>query len=415
MTDFRQQALDYHAFPTPGKISVALTTAAETSHDLSLAYSPGVAEPVRAIAENPDDVYKYTAKGNTVAVITNGTAILGLGNLGPMASKPVMEGKSLLFKRFANIDSFDIEVKHKTVEDFINTVANIADSFGGINLEDIKAPECFVIEKALKERCKIPVFHDDQHGTAIVTAAGMMNALDIQGKDIKQANIVCLGAGAAAIACMELLIKCGAQREKIYMLDTKGIVHTRRDDLNEYKKLFANNTDKRTLDDAIQGADVFVGVSGPNLLSQEQVKLMADKPVIFACSNPDPEIKPELALAVRSDAIIATGRSDYPNQVNNVLCFPFIFRGALDVRARTINDEMKIAAVHAIRNLAKEPVPEAVLIASGVEALTFGQGYIIPKPMDSRLCAKVARAVAQAAVDSGVAALPMPDNYMLES
>lgn len=413
MSDIRQQALDYHAFPTPGKISVSLTTSAETSEDLSLAYSPGVAEPVREIAANPDDIYKYTAKGNTVAVITNGTAILGLGNLGPMAAKPVMEGKSLLFKRFANIDSFDIEVKHKTVEEFVNTVANIADSFGGINLEDIKAPECFAIEKALIERCKIPVFHDDQHGTAIVTAAGMMNALDIQGKDIKQANIVCLGAGAAAIACMELLIKCGAQREKIYMLDTKGIVHTRRDDLNEYKKLFANNTDKRTLDDAITGADVFVGVSGPNLLSQDQVKLMADNPVIFACSNPDPEITPEDALAARNDLIIATGRSDYPNQVNNVLCFPFIFRGALDVRARIINDEMKVAAVHAIRTLAKEPVPNEVLAASGDKELTFGKNYIIPKPMDSRLLGVVAKAVAQAAIDSGVAALPMPENYML--
>jgi malate dehydrogenase (oxaloacetate-decarboxylating)(NADP+) len=412
MTDLRQQALDYHALPTPGKISVSLTTAAETSQDLSLAYSPGVAEPCREIANNPDDVYKYTGKGNTVAVITNGTAVLGLGNIGPMASKPVMEGKSLLFKRFANIDSFDIEVKHKTVEEFVNTVANIADSFGGINLEDIKAPECFAIEKALIERCKIPVFHDDQHGTAIVTAAGMMNALDIQGKDIKQANIVCLGAGAAAIACMELLIKCGAQREKIYMLDTKGVIHTRRNDLNEYKKLFANNTDKRTLDDVIEGADVFVGVSGPDLLSQEQVKVMADKPIIFACSNPDPEIKPELALAARDDVIMATGRSDYPNQVNNVLCFPFIFRGALDVRARTINDAMKIAAVHAIRTLAKEPVPAEVLKASCEKDLSFGKDYIIPKPMDPRLCGAVAKAVAQAAVDSGVAALEMPENYM---
>jgi len=414
MTDLRQQALDYHAYPTPGKISVELTTPAETSLDLALAYSPGVAEPVREIAENPDDVYKYTGKGNTVAVVTNGTAILGLGNLGPMASKPVMEGKALLFKRFAGINSFDIEVKHKTVEDFINTVANIADSFGGINLEDIKAPECFVIEKALIERCKMPVFHDDQHGTAIVTAAGMINALEIQGKDIKHANIVCMGAGAAAIACMELLIKCGAQREKIYMLDTKGVIHTRRDDLNEYKRLFANNTDKRTLEDVIDGADVFVGVSGPNLLSAEHVKLMAKNPVIFACSNPDPEIRPELALATRDDVIIATGRSDYPNQVNNVLCFPFIFRGALDVRARTINDEMKVAAVHAIRTLAKEEVPAEVLSASGSKSLTFGKDYIIPKPMDPRLCAQVAKAVAQAAVDSGVAALEMPENYMDE-
>ncbi|MBA6252524.1 malic enzyme-like NAD(P)-binding protein [Colwellia sp. MB3u-55] len=412
MTDFRQQALDYHQFPTPGKISVELTTAAETSRDLALAYSPGVAEPVRAIAANPDDVYKYTGKGNTVAVITNGTAILGLGNLGGMAAKPVMEGKALLFKRFAGINSFDIEVKHKTVEDFINTVANIADSFGGINLEDIKAPECFAIEKALIERCKIPVFHDDQHGTAIVTAAGMINALEIQGKSIKDANIICLGAGAAAIACMELLIKCGAQREKIYMLDTKGVIHTRRDDLNEYKRMFANNTDKRTLEDVIDGADVFVGVSGPNLLSVEHVKLMAPNPIIFACSNPDPEIKPSLALAVRDDLIIATGRSDYPNQVNNVLCFPFIFRGALDVRARTINDEMKIAAVHAIRELAKEPVSQEVLDASGEKSLTFGKEYIIPKPMDPRLCGRVALAVAKAAVESGVAALELPENYM---
>jgi malate dehydrogenase (oxaloacetate-decarboxylating)(NADP+) len=412
MTDFRQQALDYHQFPTPGKISVELTTAAETSRDLALAYSPGVAEPVRAIAANPDDVYKYTGKGNTVAVITNGTAILGLGNLGGMAAKPVMEGKALLFKRFAGINSFDLEVKHKTVEDFINTVANIADSFGGINLEDIKAPECFAIEKALIERCKIPVFHDDQHGTAIVTAAGMINALEIQGKSIKDANIICLGAGAAAIACMELLIKCGAQREKIYMLDTKGVIHTRRDDLNEYKRMFANNTDKRTLEDVIDGADVFVGVSGPNLLSVEHVKLMAPNPIIFACSNPDPEIKPSLALAVRDDLIIATGRSDYPNQVNNVLCFPFIFRGALDVRARTINDEMKIAAVHAIRELAKEPVSQEVLDASGEKSLTFGKEYIIPKPMDPRLCGRVALAVAKAAVESGVAALELPENYM---
>lgn len=412
MKDIRQQALEYHAIPTPGKIAIAITKPAETSHDLSLAYSPGVAEPCREIANNPDDIYKYTGKGNTVAVISNGTAVLGLGNLGPMASKPVMEGKALLFKRFANIDSFDIEVKHKTVEEFVTTVANIADSFGGINLEDIKAPECFAIEKALIERCKIPVFHDDQHGTAIVTAAGLINALDIQGKDIKQVKIVCLGAGAAAIACMELLIKCGAQREKIYMLDTKGVIHTRRDDLNQYKSLFANNTDLRTLEEAIDGADVFIGVSGPNLLSADLLNKMAKNAIVFACSNPDPEIKPELALATRDDLIIATGRSDYPNQVNNVLCFPFIFRGALDVRARTINDEMKIAAVYAISDLAKEPVPLNVLRASGDSELVFGRNYIIPKPMDPRLCARVASAVAHAAIDSGVAAIPLPKNYM---
>jgi len=415
MSDLKQAALDYHALPTAGKIAVAITTPAETSADLSLAYSPGVAEPCREIANNPDDVYKYTGKGNTVAVISNGTAVLGLGNLGPMASKPVMEGKALLFKRFADINSFDIEVTHKTPEQFIDTVASIADSFGGINLEDIKAPECFIIEKALNERCKIPVFHDDQHGTAIVTAAAMINALEIQNKKIEQADIVCLGAGAAAIACMELLIQCGAMREKIYMLDTKGVIHTRRDDLSEYKTRFANNTDKRTLDDVIEGADVFLGVSGPNLLEPEQLKKMADNPVVFACSNPDPEIKPELAHETRSDLIMATGRSDYPNQVNNVLCFPFIFRGALDVRARKINNEMKVAAVHAIRALAKEDVPASVLKASGEESLSFGKGYIIPRPMDPRLCKNVATAVAKAAIDSGVAALPLPDNYMIDA
>ncbi|KOO13314.1 malate dehydrogenase [Vibrio xuii] len=409
---FRQQALDYHAYPTPGKIAVALTTPAETAKDLALAYSPGVAEPVREIAQNADNVYKYTSKGNMVAVISNGTAILGLGNLGPLASKPVMEGKSLLFKRFAGLDSIDIEVKHRTIEEFVDTVANIADTFGGINLEDIKAPDCFEIEKQLIERCDVPVFHDDQHGTAIVTAAGMLNAIELQGKKLEEATIVCLGAGAAAVACMELLIKCGAMREKIYMLDRKGVIHTRRDDLNEYKQLFANNTDKRTLEDVIEGADLFLGVSGPNLLSPEALKLMADKPVVFACSNPDPEIKPELAHEVRDDLIMGTGRSDYPNQVNNVLCFPFIFRGALDVRASEINDEMKLAAVDAIRQLAKEEVPAEVLKAAGVDSLSFGPGYIIPKPMDSRLLPRVAKAVAQAAVDSGVARIEMPENYM---
>ncbi|KPD20955.1 malic enzyme-like NAD(P)-binding protein [Idiomarina abyssalis] len=412
MTDFRQQALDYHQYPTPGKISVELTTPAETSKDLALAYSPGVAEPVREIAQDPDNAYKYTAKGNMVAVITNGTAILGLGNLGPLASKPVMEGKALLFKRFAGLDSIDIEVSHRTTQDFINTVANIADTFGGINLEDIKAPECFEIEQALIERCNVPVFHDDQHGTAIVTAAGMLNALEIQGKKLAESRVVCLGAGAAAIACMELLIKCGAQREHIYMLDSKGVIHTRRDDLNEYKQLFANNTDKRTLKDVIEGADIFVGVSGPDLLSPEELKLMAPNPVIFACSNPDPEIKPEVAMAARDDLIMGTGRSDYPNQVNNVLCFPFMFRGALDVRATAINDEMKVAAVEAIRQLAKEPVPDSVLKAADVKELNFGRNYIIPKPIDPRLCQRVARAVAEAAVKSGAAKIDLPENYM---
>ena len=412
MPDKRQQALDYHQFPVPGKISIELTKPAETAQDLSLAYSPGVAEPVREIAANPDEAYKYTAKGNLVAVISNGSAILGLGNLGPLASKPVMEGKALLFKKFAGLDAIDIEVKHRTTDEFIQTVASIADTFGGINLEDIKAPECFEIERALVEKCNVPVFHDDQHGTAIVTAAGMLNALEIQGKDIREVIIVCMGAGAAAVACMELLIKCGAQRERIYMLDRKGVIHTRREDLTEHKKLFANNTDRRTLEDALTGADVFVGVSGPDVLPPEALDLMNENPVVFACSNPDPEIKPELALAQRDDIIMATGRSDYPNQVNNVLCFPFIFRGALDVRATDINDEMKVAAVHAIRELAKEPVPESVIKASGGNALAFGREYIIPKPMDPRLLVRVAKAVAVAAVESGVAQIELPENYL---
>ncbi|WP_086981998.1 malic enzyme-like NAD(P)-binding protein [Vibrio aphrogenes] len=409
--DFRQRALNYHAQPTAGKIAIALTKPADTAEDLALAYSPGVAEPVREIALNPDNAYKYTAKGNTVAVISNGTAILGLGNLGPLASKPVMEGKALLFKRFANLDSIDIQVKHRTIDEFIDTVANIADTFGGINLEDIKAPDCFEIERQLIERCDIPVFHDDQHGTAIVTAAGMLNAIELQGKKLSECKIVCLGAGAAAVACMELLIKCGALREKIYMLDRKGVIHTRRDDLNEYKQLFANNTDMRTLEDVIEGADLFLGVSGPNLLPAEALALMADKPVVFACSNPDPEIKPEIATKVRNDLIMGTGRSDYPNQVNNVICFPFIFRGALDVRASEINDEMKLAAVEAIRQLAKQEVPAEVLKAAGVDHLEFGPDYIIPKPMDPRLLSEVAGAVARAAVESGVARIELPEEY----
>ncbi|QSX29691.1 malate dehydrogenase [Shewanella cyperi] len=414
MADLRQQALDYHEFPVPGKMAVCLTKPAATSMDLALAYSPGVAEPVREIASNPNDAYRYTNKGNTVAVISNGTAILGLGNLGPLASKPVMEGKALLFKHFANIDATDIEVKHRTAEEFINVVEAIADTFGGINLEDIKAPECFEIERELIERCSVPVFHDDQHGTAIVTAAGMLNALEIQGKKIEEAVFVCMGAGAAAIACMSMLVKCGAQRENVYMLDRKGVIHTRRDDLNEYKALFANNTDKRTLQDVIRGADVFLGLSGPDVLSAEDVLLMADNPVIFACSNPDPEIKPELAHDIRKDLIMGTGRSDYPNQVNNVLCFPFIFRGALDVRASRINDEMKLAAVYAIAALAKEPVPESVLKAyPKVSSLSFGPEYVLPKPMDPRLLPRIATAVAQAAIESGVAAVTtLPENYL---
>ncbi|MDF2181652.1 malic enzyme-like NAD(P)-binding protein [Neptuniibacter sp. CAU 1671] len=411
--DFKQAALDYHEFPRPGKISVELTTPAESQRDLSLAYSPGVAEPVREIAKDPENAYRYTAKGNLVAVISNGSAILGLGDLGPLASKPVMEGKALLFKRFAGLDSIDIEVDAESPQAFIDTVARIADTFGGINLEDIKAPECFEIERALIERCKIPVFHDDQHGTAIVTAAGMINALEIAGKSLADAKIVCLGAGAAANACMKLLINMGAQVENIYMIDRKGVIHSGRNDLTPEKAAFATETDKRTLDDAIDGADVFVGLSGPDLLSAEQLAKMAPTPIVFACANPDPEIRPELAHATRDDVIMATGRSDFPNQVNNVLGFPFIFRGAMDVRATAINEEMKAAAVRALCELAKEPVPQEVLTAYGLDSLEFGREYIIPKATDSRLLGAVSTAVAQAAIDTGVARLPMPANYPL--
>lgn len=413
--ELKRAALDYHANGRPGKISVEITKPTETAKDLSLAYSPGVAEPVREIAKDPENAYKYTAKGNLVAVITDGSAILGLGNLGPLASKPVMEGKGVLFKRFAGIDVFDIEVNAESPQAFIDTTRRIADTFGGINLEDIKAPECFDIERALIEQCDIPVFHDDQHGTAIVTVAGMINALELQGKKIEEAKIVCLGAGAAACACMKLLISCGAKSEHIFMLDRQGVIRTGRDDLNQYKMMFANETDKRTLSDACEGADAFVGLSGPNLLPVDDLNRMAPNPVVFACSNPDPEIKPETALAARSDLIMATGRSDYPNQVNNVLCFPFIFRGALDVRASAINEEMKIAAVHALKNLAKEPVPSEILEAYGDASLVYGKDYIIPKPLDSRLLGAVSAAVARAAVDTGVARFAYPDHYPLMS
>jgi len=413
--DLNKAALDYHEFPRPGKVSMELTTPAETARDLSLAYSPGVAEPCREIAKDPENAYRYTGKGNLVAVISDGTAVLGLGNIGPLASKPVMEGKSLLFKRFAGINSIDLEVDSESPQAFIDTVARIADTFGGINLEDIKAPECFEIERALIERCNIPVFHDDQHGTAIVTAAGMINALEVAGKTLETAEIVTLGAGAAAVACMKLLINMGAKVENIYMLDRKGVIHSGRDDLTTEKAIFATPTDKRTLDDAIEGADVFVGLSGPNLFAPEQLAKMAANPVIFACANPDPEIKPELAHATRDDVIMATGRSDYPNQVNNVLGFPFIFRGALDVRATEINEEMKAAAVNALAALAKEEVPADVLAAYNLDALEFGAQYIIPKPTDARLLGRLSLAVAQAAIDSGVARLPMPANYPLNS
>ncbi len=411
--DLKQAALDYHEFPEPGKIGIEVTTAAETQNDLALAYSPGVAEPCLEISAQPLDAYRYTGKGNIVAIITNGTAVLGLGNIGALASKPVMEGKALLFKRFAGINAIDVEVDTEEVARFVDTVALIADTYGGINLEDIKAPECFEIERQLIECCDIPVFHDDQHGTAIVTAAGMLNALEIQGKQLSSARIVCLGAGAAAIACMRLLVSLGATRENIFMLDRRGVICVGREGVNEYKAEFANETSLRSLHDVCEGADVFVGLSGANLLSPEMLASMAPRPIVFACSNPDPEIKPELALAVRDDLIMATGRSDYPNQVNNVLGFPFIFRGALDVRASRINEEMKIAAVHAICDLARESVPAEVLAACGVDELSFGREYIIPKPMDRRLLARVSAAVAQAAVDSGVARQDYPAHYPL--
>ncbi len=400
---YKQQALDYHSQPKPGKIGTAITKPCETQHDLSLAYTPGVADPCRAIARDEADVYKYTSKGNLVAVISDGTAVLGLGNIGPAASKPVMEGKGVLFKAFADIDVFDIEVQHESSEDFIKTVRNIAPTFGGINLEDIAAPACFEIEEALIEQLDIPVFHDDQHGTAIIIAASMLNALELQNKKIEEARIVCLGAGAAGIASMKLLQALGAKPENLYMIDRKGIIHTGRDDLNKYKQQFAVETELRTLADAMNGADVFIGVSGPDLLSSDILATMAANPIVFALSNPDPEILPELAHMTRDDLIMATGRSDYPNQVNNVLGFPYIFRGALDVCATSINQEMQLAAVHALAKLAREPVPAEVLEAYNQDAMVFGKDYIIPKPFDPRLIDTIPQAVAKAAVASGVA------------
>lgn len=408
----KKAALDYHAAPTPGKLSINITKPTNTQADLALAYTPGVAEPVRAIAENPEDAYKYTAKGNLVAVITDGSAVLGLGDVGPLASKPVMEGKAVLFKRFANIDVFDIEVAAETPQSFIETVANIAPTFGGINLEDIKGPQCFEIEQALIERLNIPVFHDDQHGTAVIVAAGLLNALELQGKLLSDAKVVCLGAGAAGIAVMRLLVSLGAKRDNLMMVDRQGVIHLGRKDMNAYKFAFALETEKRTLADALRGADVFIGVSGPDLMTAEMLSSMADKPIVFALSNPDPEIRPEIAHSVRKDLILATGRSDYPNQVNNVLCFPYVFRGALDVRARCINQEMLIAATHAIRAIAKDPIPEVVFKAYvGIEQLSFGSQYILPTPLDPRLITQVPPAVAWAAIQTGVASIGYPEHY----
>lgn len=409
---FKQAALDYHAFPKPGKTSIEVTKPTNTQRELSLAYSPGVAEPVREIVKDSELAYKYTNKHNLVGVISDGSAVLGLGNVGALASKPVMEGKAVLFKRFANIDVFDLEIDAESPQAFIDTVVRLAPTFGGINLEDIKGPECFEIEQALSEKLDIPVFHDDQHGTAIIIAAGLINALEIQGKSLADAKIVCVGAGAAGIASMNLLLSLGMDFNNILMVDRKGVIHSRRGDLNAYKAPFAADTDKESLEDAMVDADVFIGLSGPDIISPGMLKSMAKNPVIFALSNPDPEISPDLARSLRDDIIIATGRSDYPNQVNNVLGFPFIFRGALDVRASCINEDMKKAAVYALADLAKAEVPESVLHAYGVDTMSFGKNYIIPTPLDPRLMEYVASAVAKAAVDSGVSHLPYPPHYL---
>ncbi len=409
--DLKNRALEYHEFPVPGKLATQVTKPCTTQEELSLAYTPGVAEPVRVIESDADAAYRFTSKGNLVAVITDGTAVLGLGNVGALAGKPVMEGKAVLFKRFANIDVFDIEVDADHPDDFIETVVRIASGFGGINLEDIAAPRCFEIEQALIERLDIPVFHDDQHGTAIIICAGLLNALEIVGKQLSEARMVCLGAGAAGIASMRLLLKLGARTENILMVDRRGVIREDRDGVNRYKQEFARKTTQSTLAEAMQDADVFIGVSGPDLVSGDMLASMNSQPIVFALSNPDPEISPPLAHRVRKDVIMATGRSDFPNQVNNVLGFPFIFRGALDVRARAINTEMQIAAVQGLRALAREPVLPEILKAYRKDHLEFGPEYIIPTPFDPRLMDFVPPAVARAAVDSGVARGDFPRHY----
>ena len=405
-----QEALQFHSRGRPGKLEVVATKPMATQRDLSLAYSPGVAVPVKAIAADPSPAYDYTSRGNMVAVISNGTAILGLGNLGALASKPVMEGKAVLFKRFADVDSIDLEVDTEDPEEFINAVKFLGPSFGGINLEDIKAPECFIIEERLRELMDIPVFHDDQHGTAIIAAAGMINAMRLTGRDIKQTKLVCNGAGAAGIACLDLIKAMGFAPENVMLCDTKGVVYRgRTDGMNQWKSAHAVDTDARTLADAMVGADIFFGLSAKGALTAEMVKSMAANPIIFAMANPDPEITPEEAQAARDDVIIATGRSDYPNQVNNVLGFPYIFRGALDVRAKTINMEMKIAAAQALAELAREDVPDEVAVAYRGARPRFGRDYIIPTPFDPRLIHVVPMAVAKAAMESGVARRPIVD------
>ncbi len=406
----KQDALDYHSQGRPGKIEVIPTKSTNSQRDLSLAYSPGVAEPCLRIKENVEDVYKYTAKGNLVAVISNGTAVLGLGNIGPEASKPVMEGKGILFKIFADIDVFDIELNVTDVDQFVNTVKALEPTFGGVNLEDIKAPECFEIERRLKAELKIPIMHDDQHGTAIISAAALLNALEIQKKKIDKVKIVVIGAGAAAISCSKLYLEIGAKKENIVMIDREGVIRSDRTAaMDETKRFFATDRKISTLEEAAKDADVLIGLSGANIISPAMLKSMAKNPVVFAMANPDPEIDYNLAINTRNDIIMATGRSDFPNQVNNVLGFPYIFRGALDVRATQINEAMKIAAVRAIADLAKKPVPEAVNLAYNQKNITFGKDYIIPKPLDLRLITEVSSAVAKAAMESGVARYPIKD------
>ena len=409
MNKLEESALRYHEEGRPGKTEVIPTKPYATQHDLSLAYSPGVAYPCLEIEKNPSDAYRYTNKGNLVAVISNGTAVLGLGNIGTLASKPVMEGKALLFKIFAGIDAFDIEVDEEDPDKFIDTVKAISKTFGGINLEDIKAPESFRIETELKEKCDIPVMHDDQHGTAIISGAALLNALEIQGKNIEDVKLVVNGAGAAAVSCTNLYIKLGVRRENVVMCDSRGVVREDRTDINEHKRQFATKRDIRTLEEAVKGADVFVGLSVADVLTPAMMLEMAPRPVIFALANPNPEIDYNLALETRDDIVKATGRSDYPNQVNNVLGFPYIFRGALDTHANAITEEMKLAATYAIAALAKEPVPESVLAAYDLKELSFGPDYILPKPFDPRLIHTVSPAVARAAMESGVAMNPIAD------
>jgi len=409
-TELRRAALEYHEFPTPGKVAIHATKQLVNQHDLALAYSPGVAAPCEEIVKDPNNAFKYTSRGNLVAVITNGTAVLGLGDIGPLASKPVMEGKGVLFKKFAGIDVFDLEIDEKNLDKLVDIIASLEPTFGGINLEDIKAPDCFYVERKLRERMKIPVFHDDQHGTAITVGAAILNGLKVAGKDIKNVKLVTSGAGAAALACLGLLLKMGMPRQNIYVTDLAGVVLEGRTELMDEDKIqFAQKTDARTLSDIIEGADVFLGLSAGGVLKPEMVKKMAAKPIIMALANPNPEITPEEVKAVRDDAIIATGRSDYHNQVNNVLCFPYIFRGALDAGASTITDEMEIAAVYAIAELAQAEQSEVVAAAYAGETLAFGPEYLIPKPFDPRLMMKIAPAVAKAAADSGVATRPIQD------